>query len=76
MTELLSSRTLDLYSPIRDEEMRLFVQRIHEQAIVGATVDVGAELSRFVKSFLMHPKFLALDQGICLRKSTIIEDTG
>lgn len=53
MTELLSSRTLDLFHPIRDEEMRLFVQRIHEQAIVGGTVDVGAELSRFVKSFLI-----------------------
>lgn len=49
MTELLGARTLDLHRPVRDEEMRLFVQRIHERAVLGVAVDVGAELSRFVK---------------------------
>lgn len=63
MTELLGGRTLDLHRPIRDKEMRLFVQRIHEQAIVGKMVDVGAELSRFVK-LLLAPNLKRIDYSI------------
>ncbi|KAA0043712.1 3,9-dihydroxypterocarpan 6A-monooxygenase [Cucumis melo var. makuwa] len=67
MTELLSSRTLDLFHPIRDEEMRLFVQRIHEQAIVGGTVDVGAELSRLMNNIISR---------MVLRKRCTEKDNG
>lgn len=56
MTELLGGRTLDLHRSVRDEEMTMFVQRIHERAVVGSAVDVGAELSRFVNSSFINPK--------------------
>lgn len=61
MTELLGGRTLDLHHPVREDETRLFLQRIRTRALAGAAIDVGAELSRFVQLFSLIQKLKQID---------------
>ncbi|XVE61225.1 hypothetical protein DITRI_Ditri06bG0022400 [Diplodiscus trichospermus] len=52
MSELLGTRTLDQFLPVRREEMKRFVEIIQEKAEAGNAVDVGVELMRLTNNII------------------------
>ncbi|KAF5473334.1 hypothetical protein F2P56_009952 [Juglans regia] len=52
MTELLSGRTLEQHLPIRDQEIKQFLQLLLKKAKAHEAVDVGAELIRLTNNII------------------------
>ncbi|KAF5473335.1 hypothetical protein F2P56_009953 [Juglans regia] len=52
MTELLSGRTLEQHLPIRDQEIKRFLQLLLKKAKANEAVDVGAQLIRLTNNII------------------------
>ncbi|KAJ7972275.1 Cytochrome P450 family protein [Quillaja saponaria] len=52
ITELLGGRILQQHLPIRNEEIKLFIQLIHKKSHLGEPVNVGHELARLANNII------------------------